>query len=127
MAPREAKGGALLRRAKRALRRGLLVNYLVKPASGNTRCEGDRGLGDGDGGIDTSSSVPGDVGEGHFAVVAVSDDEEARRFVVSLRCLSHPRFQQLLAQAQEEFGFHQQGALAIPCRPSELERVLGEL
>lgn len=67
------------------------------------------------------------VKKGHFVVVAARGDEPGRRFVVSLRCLSHPRFLGLLAMAEEEFGFCQKGALAIPVRSSELEGILREL
>ena len=70
--------------------------------------------------------VPEDVKEGHFAVLAVND-EVPKRFVVSLSCLSHPVFLRLLELAEEEFGFDQEGALAIPCRASELQGVLRAL
>ncbi|KAG6607164.1 Auxin-responsive protein SAUR50, partial [Cucurbita argyrosperma subsp. argyrosperma] len=69
--------------------------------------------------------VPEDVKEGHFAVVAV-DGEEAKRFVVPLSCLTHPMFLRLLEEAAEEFGFDHEGALAIPCQPSEVQRILDE-
>lgn len=72
-----------------------------------------------------AAQVPKDVKEGHFAVLAM-DDGRSKRFVVSLRYLSHPQFRRLLEQAAEEYGFDHEGALAIPCRPSELERILGE-
>lgn len=67
--------------------------------------------------------VPGDVKQGHFAVLAVSD-ERPSRFILPLSCLSNPLFLKLLESAAEEFGFNQEGTLAIPCRASELERVL---
>ncbi|XP_058083735.1 auxin-responsive protein SAUR50-like [Magnolia sinica] len=70
-------------------------------------------------------TIPEDVKEGHFAVLAV-DDGRSKRFVIALRYLNHPQFLRLLEQAAEEFGFNQEGALAIPCRPSELERILAE-
>ncbi|OWM73767.1 auxin-responsive protein SAUR40-like [Punica granatum] len=72
-----------------------------------------------------SQNVPEDVKEGHFAVIAV-DGEQLKRFVVPLSCLTHPRFVRLLEQAAEEYGFDHGGALAIPCRLSELERILAE-
>ncbi|OMO58365.1 Auxin responsive SAUR protein [Corchorus olitorius] len=73
----------------------------------------------------TNYYVPEDVKEGHFAVVA-EYGEEPRRFVVPLSFLTHPRFLMLLEQAAEEYGFDREGALTIPCPPSELERILGE-
>ncbi|CAK7332227.1 unnamed protein product [Dovyalis caffra] len=51
--------------------------------------------------INDSTFVPKDVKEGHFAVIA---DE----------------------QAAEEYGFDHEGALTIPCQPSQLEMILEE-
>ncbi|KAL2536300.1 SAUR-like auxin-responsive protein family [Forsythia ovata] len=72
-----------------------------------------------------SKNVPNDVKEGHFAVIAV-DDDELKRFIVPLSYLTHPSFLRLLEQSAEEYGFDQDGALTIPCRPTELERILAE-
>ncbi|KAK9168682.1 hypothetical protein Syun_000822 [Stephania yunnanensis] len=69
------------------------------------------------------SSVPKDVKEGHFAVIAV-DDGHPKRFIVSLKYLTNPSFLRLLEQAAEEYGFDHEGALTIPCRSSELESIL---
>ncbi|CAI9268445.1 unnamed protein product [Lactuca saligna] len=69
--------------------------------------------------------VPKDVKEGHFAVIA-SDDYVERRFVVPITYLRHPEFLRLLERAAEEYGFDHEGALMIPCRPSELEWILEE-
>lgn len=77
-------------------------------------------VGDGD-----STPVPEDIKEGHFAVVAV-DAEEPKRFVAPLSCLTNPTFLRLLEAAAEEYGFDHEGALTVPCRPSELERILAE-
>ncbi|KAI9153140.1 hypothetical protein LWI28_006611 [Acer negundo] len=67
--------------------------------------------------------VAEDVKEGHFAVFAVKG-EETQRFVVGLTCLTNPRFLRLLELAEEEYGFNQNGALKVPCRPQELHRIL---
>ncbi|XP_022140427.1 auxin-responsive protein SAUR50-like [Momordica charantia] len=74
---------------------------------------------------DSGTSVPGDIKEGHFAVVAV-DAEEPKRFVAPLSCLTNPTFLRLLEAAAEEYGFDHEGALTVPCRPSEMERILAE-
>ncbi|KAK9109004.1 hypothetical protein Sjap_017064 [Stephania japonica] len=60
----------------------------------------------------TSSII--DVPKGHLAVyVGVT---QKKRFVVPITYLSHPSFQGLLNQAEEEFGFdHPMGGLTIPC------------
>lgn len=74
---------------------------------------------------DSASSVPEDVKEGHFAVIAEGREEaEAKRFVLPISCLSNPIFLRLLEQAAEEYGFEHEGAVTIPCRPCELERIL---
>ncbi|MED6144715.1 hypothetical protein PIB30_018189 [Stylosanthes scabra] len=76
----------------------------------------------------SSSCVPEDVKEGHFAVIAEGcggDDEEGpKRFVMPLSCLRNPAFLRLLEQAEEEYGFDHEGALTIPCTPSQLQRIL---
>lgn len=73
--------------------------------------------------INDDNNVPDDVKEGHFAVIAM-DDDELKRFVIPLSYLTHPTFLRLLEQAAEEYGFNREGALTIPCRPSELEKIL---
>ncbi|XP_060174551.1 auxin-induced protein X15-like [Lycium barbarum] len=66
---------------------------------------------------------PKDVKEGHFVVHAI-DDGKPRRFVLDLSYLADPGFLRLLEQAEEEFGFEQEGVLAIPCGHSDLEKIL---
>ncbi|CAH1452568.1 unnamed protein product [Lactuca virosa] len=63
-------------------------------------------------------SVPEDVKEGHVAVIASNEDEE-RRFIVPLAYLGRSSFKMLLESAAEEYGFRHEGALIVPCRPSE--------
>lgn len=72
---------------------------------------------------DQSENVPEDVKEGHFAVIA-ADNDEFKRFVVPLSCLTHPSFLRLLEQAAEVYGFDHEGVLTLPCSPSEMERIL---
>lgn len=74
---------------------------------------------------DSTSSVPEDVKKGHFAVIAV-DEDQPKRFVVPLSYLTHPTFLKLLEQAAEEYGFDHEGALMVPCPPSELEKILDD-
>ncbi|KAH6789422.1 SAUR-like auxin-responsive protein family [Perilla frutescens var. frutescens] len=50
-----------------------------------------------------------------YIAVYVGDDR--KRFVISVSFLNHPLFQDLLNQAEEEFGFdHPTGGLTLPCR-----------
>ncbi|KAK9112977.1 hypothetical protein Scep_020496 [Stephania cephalantha] len=60
--------------------------------------------------LDSHSSI---VPKGQIAVYV---GESQRRFVVPISCLNNPLFQDLLNQAEEEFGFdHPMGGLTIPC------------
>ncbi|BAT95306.1 hypothetical protein LR48_Vigan02g133600 [Vigna angularis] len=70
-----------------------------------------------------ATSVGDDVREGYFAVLAIKGGE-SKRFVVGLHYLNDPAFLGLLEQAEQEFGFRQKGALAIPCQPQELQKIL---
>ena len=72
---------------------------------------------------EATSVLPDDVMEGYFAVLAIKDGE-SKRFIVGLHYLTDPGFLGLLDQAEEEFGFRQKGALAIPCQPQELQKIL---
>ncbi|RZB48565.1 Auxin-responsive protein SAUR32 [Glycine soja] len=73
--------------------------------------------------LEAVTLVPEDVMEGHFAVLAIKG-EDTRRFIVKLDYLTDPMFMELLNQAREEYGFKQKGALAVPCRPQELQNIL---
>ncbi|KAM7527974.1 hypothetical protein LguiB_031384 [Lonicera macranthoides] len=73
--------------------------------------------------LNDSTNIPTDVKEGHFAVIAMNDGE-MKRFIVPLIFLSHPLFLRLLDQAADEYGFDREGALTLPCHPSELEWIL---
>ncbi|KAJ9704294.1 hypothetical protein PVL29_002722 [Vitis rotundifolia] len=54
------------------------------------------------------------VPKGYFAVY-VGEDQK-KRFLVPVSYLKDPSFQNLLSQAEEEFGFdHPRGGLTIPC------------
>ncbi|KAL7118616.1 hypothetical protein ACP275_02G014300 [Erythranthe tilingii] len=55
-----------------------------------------------------------EVPKGHLAVYV--GESEKKRFVIPLSYLNHPLFQELLCQAEEQFGFyHPMGGLTIPC------------
>lgn len=61
------------------------------------------------------SSTSLDVPKGHFAVY-VGEKQKKKRFVIPISYLSQPSFQDLLSQAEEEFGFdHPMGGVTIPC------------
>ncbi|KAL7108737.1 hypothetical protein ACP275_06G131900 [Erythranthe tilingii] len=55
-----------------------------------------------------------EVPKGHLAVYVGEGDK--KRFVIPLSYLNNPLFQDLLSQAEEEFGFHHpMGGITIPC------------
>ncbi|KAI4317846.1 hypothetical protein L6164_025679 [Bauhinia variegata] len=59
------------------------------------------------------SSKALDVPKGYLAVYV---GVRMKRFVIPISYLSQPSFQDLLSQAEEEFGFdHSRGGLTIPC------------
>ena len=63
------------------------------------------------------------IREGHFVVIA-TEGQEPKRYVIKLDYLNNPEFLKLLKQAEEEYGFSQEGALELPCGPDELQRIL---
>ncbi|KAL8228406.1 hypothetical protein R6Q57_015990 [Mikania cordata] len=55
-----------------------------------------------------------DIPKGYLAIYV--GEQEKKRFVVSVSLLNQPDFQELLHQAEEEFGYnHPMGGLTIPC------------
>uniref|UniRef100_A0A7N0TCI9 Small auxin up regulated protein n=1 Tax=Kalanchoe fedtschenkoi TaxID=63787 RepID=A0A7N0TCI9_KALFE len=66
-----------------------------------------------------------DVPKGCFAVYV---GERQKRFVVPVAYLNQPVFQELLSQAEEEYGFdHPNGALTIPCSEDEFSALTAQL
>ncbi|KAL5788767.1 hypothetical protein ACOSP7_005716 [Xanthoceras sorbifolium] len=62
-----------------------------------------------------SCTIAADVPKGHLAVYV--GESQRKRFVIPLPFVNHSSFQDLLRQAEEEFGFdHPMGSLTIPCR-----------
>ncbi|CAL9021653.1 unnamed protein product [Prunus brigantina] len=68
-----------------------------------------------------AARAPSDVPAGHVAVCVGSS---CKRFIVRATYLNHPIFQKLLVQAEEEYGFANQGPLTLPCDESFFEEVL---
>ncbi|RYR22696.1 hypothetical protein Ahy_B03g067998 [Arachis hypogaea] len=61
----------------------------------------------------TSSSKAMEIPKGYLAVYV---GEKMKRFVIPISYLNQPSFQDLLSQAEEEFGYdHPMGGLTIPC------------
>ncbi|WOG86886.1 hypothetical protein DCAR_0206105 [Daucus carota subsp. sativus] len=72
--------------------------------------------------LDRSTNVP----KGCMAVYV--GENQRRRFVVPISYLDEPTFQDLLSQAEEEFGFsHPEGGLTIPCKEDTFIDLLNRL
>jgi SAUR family protein len=70
---------------------------------------------------------PDPVPKGYLAVY-VGDgngngDGDFHRVLVPVFYFNHPLFGELLREAEEKYGFHQEGGITIPCRFSEFEKV----
>ncbi|CAA7391674.1 unnamed protein product [Spirodela intermedia] len=66
--------------------------------------------------------------KGHLPVyVAGKDFDPPRRVLVPVIFFNHPLFVDLLRRAEEEFGFHHQGGITIPCPSSDFENVCTRL
>ncbi|OIV97595.1 hypothetical protein TanjilG_12352 [Lupinus angustifolius] len=65
-----------------------------------------------------------DVPKGHFVVYV---GENRSRYIVPISFLSHPEFQNLLHQAEEEFGFDHEMGLTIPCQEHVFESLTSML
>ncbi|KAL5713465.1 Auxin-responsive protein saur21 [Ranunculus cassubicifolius] len=73
-----------------------------------------------------SNSETSVVPKGHIAVYV--GESQKKRFVVPLSYLNHSLFQDLLYQAEEEFGFtHPMGGLTIPCDEYTFVELTGRL
>jgi SAUR family protein len=61
------------------------------------------------------------VPKGFFTVCV---GKEMERFVIPTEYLGHWAFEELLKEAEEEFGFQHEGALRIPCDVKAFEGIL---
>lgn len=74
-------------------------------------------------GKDPLREKPVTVPKGHLAVYVGQKDDDFRRVLVPVIYFNHPLFGELLREAEEEYGYNQQGGITIPCRFSEFEKV----
>ncbi|AES89298.1 putative small auxin-up RNA [Medicago truncatula] len=65
-----------------------------------------------------------DVPKGYLAVYV----GKQKRFVIPISYLNQPSFQDLLSQAEEEFGYdHSMGGLTIPCTEDVFQHITSRL
>ncbi|XP_050224968.1 auxin-responsive protein SAUR71-like [Mercurialis annua] len=72
--------------------------------------------------IDCTSSRDHNVVPKGFIAVCVG--QEVKRYEIPAEYLGHEAFGMLLQQAEEEFGFEQEGVLRIPCSVSVFDNIL---
>ncbi|VFQ78377.1 unnamed protein product [Cuscuta campestris] len=93
-----------MRKSSKLLSQAAVLKQIIKKCSTQFRQR--------HGWYDEDEGLPGDVPKGHFAVYI---GEKRSRYIVPISILSHPQFQLLLRQAEEEFGFHHDMGITIPC------------
>nr|AFK44702.1 unknown [Lotus japonicus] len=72
-----------------------------------------------------ASSKGFEVPKGYLAVYV---GDKMRRFVIPVSHLNQPSLQELLHQAEEEFGYdHPAGGLTIPCREDEFLNLMAQM
>lgn len=64
-----------------------------------------------------------DIPKGCVAI-KVGHGEDQQRFTVPVNYINHPLFVHLLKEAEEEYGFSQQGTITIPCQLKEFKDTL---
>ncbi|KAK7312280.1 hypothetical protein VNO77_36037 [Canavalia gladiata] len=75
--------------------------------------------------VNQASSKAVEVPKGYLAVYV---GERMKRFVIPLSYLNQPSFQDLLNQAEEEFGYdHPMGGLTIPCSEDVFHHITSSL
>ncbi|KAI3471253.1 hypothetical protein Pfo_027916 [Paulownia fortunei] len=57
--------------------------------------------------------------------ITVGQGAEQQRFIIPVIYVNHPLFTQLLKEAEEEYGFDQEGPINIPCHVEEFCHVRG--
>ncbi|CAL9009473.1 unnamed protein product [Prunus brigantina] len=68
------------------------------------------------------SAAQNDVVPKGFLAICVG--KELKRFIIPTEYLGHQAFRILLREAEEEFGFQQEGVLKIPCEVPVFEKIL---
>ncbi|CAK7323761.1 unnamed protein product [Dovyalis caffra] len=72
--------------------------------------------------LSSSSASSNDVVPKGFLAVCVG--KELKRYTIPTEYLGHQAFGLLLREAEEEFGFEQEGVLKIPCEVPVFEKIL---
>jgi SAUR family protein len=62
------------------------------------------------------------IPKGYFAIL-VGHEDKLERFVIPVFYINHPLFNDLLKEAEAEYGFDHKGPITIPCRVEEFRSV----
>ena len=62
--------------------------------------------------------------KGYVPVLVGMCEEEEERFMLPLKLINHPTILGLLDLSANEFGYHQQGVIQIPCQPHQFRLLL---
>ncbi|KAK7260492.1 hypothetical protein RIF29_26582 [Crotalaria pallida] len=72
-----------------------------------------------------ATSKCAEVPKGYLAVYV---GEKRKRFVIPISYLNTPSFQDLLSQAEQEFGYdHPMGGLTIPCNEDVFQHITSQI
>ncbi|XP_065880361.1 auxin-responsive protein SAUR50-like [Euphorbia lathyris] len=75
-------------------------------------------------GYQDPDGLPLDVPKGHFVVYV---GENRSRYIIPISFLGRPEFQNLLQQAEDEFGFDHDMGLTIPCEEQAFQSLTSML
>ena len=76
--------------------------------------------------LSAESHLASNVPRGCLAVYV--GEIQKKRFIIPISYLNQPMFQDLLSQAEEEFGYHHpMGGLTIPCKEHIFHDVISSL
>ncbi|KAL9234351.1 hypothetical protein vseg_009231 [Gypsophila vaccaria] len=74
-----------------------------------------------------SSHYKQGIRRGYVPIMVGKDENEEERFMVPTKLIKHPSIVALLQLSANEFGYHQEGVLHIPCQPHFFRETLHKI
>ncbi|KAK9742752.1 hypothetical protein RND81_03G195200 [Saponaria officinalis] len=65
-----------------------------------------------------------EIKRGYVPITVGKYEKEEERFMVPTKLIKHPSIVALLQLSANEFGYHQEGVLHIPCEPNLFRKTL---
>ncbi|CAO2834794.1 unnamed protein product [Amaranthus hypochondriacus] len=65
--------------------------------------------------------------KGYVPLLVGKYEEEKERFMVPLKFMNHPSLIALLQLSSNEFGYHLQGVIPIPCQPHQFRLLIEKI